>query len=231
MTNLRELHLGNNLLTGTIPDSLSSLDLEVLRVQDNYLTGQVLGLIDSWPNMKHFDIERTLITGTIPESIGTLGRLEKLFLGPHLNGTLPASFSDLTSLVELKLTGITLSGSIPSDFGRLTSLGRFFYLFLSMSIPNACVVLTNIHAFPLACAERFMFDRTKLEGPIPTSLGELTAMTDLMIINSRMTGTIPTELGLLSRLTTLSLVSISCPRNVPLYSLVHNTTALRIFTF
>ena len=62
-----------------------------------------------------------------------------------------------------------------------------------------------------------MFDETGLEGPILTSLGELSALSELVIVGSDMTGTIPTELGMLSRLTRLVLVRILSQLNVGVF--------------
>ena len=126
MSSLRELHLSRNHLTGTIPSSIKSLDLRVLRVQDNDLTGQALEYLDSWPNLERLNIERTWITGTIPESIGTLTNFNTLILGPYISGTIPNSFTKLTNLIDLKMSGdngSSLGGTIPSNFGDLSKLG------------------------------------------------------------------------------------------------------------
>ena len=157
MSNLRELHLPNNLLTGTIPETLSSLDLRVLNVQNNDLAGQILGYLGSWHNLSYLNIEKTLVTGTIPESIGTLKRLERLYLGQHLNGTLPVSFADLTNMVEFRISGNNLSGSIPSDFGQLSRLGTLSCLFLypeSVCFRVLFSPLYHYHAQRASCLTR-----------------------------------------------------------------------------
>lgn len=126
MTKLRELHMGRNQLTGSIPSTIKALDLRVLRLQHNDLTGQALEYLASWPNMERLNFDRTWITGTIPESIGKLSNFHTLFLGPYISGTIPNSLANLTNMKFLKMigdNGSTLGGTIPANFGDLTKLG------------------------------------------------------------------------------------------------------------
>ena len=127
ISSLRDLHLSRNYLTGSVPKSLTSLDMRVLRLQFNDLTGQLLEYIDSWPNLQVLNIEGAKITGTIPETIGKLTNLERLLLGPYLNGTIPDGLLEMTNLKDIRLMGLGFGGTFPSQIGRLSKLGKIVF--------------------------------------------------------------------------------------------------------
>ena len=208
LSNLRQLELAANALTGALPNSISSLDLTVLSVEDNrLLTGQVLEYIDSWPNMEYLHIVRTSITGTLPESIGALTNLRGLFVGPNINGTIPNSFANLTSLDDCSLTGPGLKGTIPSNIRQLTNLGRLSYFSFSSPLNVELICSYRYRGYISSCTEYFYVANTGLQGTIPPTAGELPLLSELIIDATEITGTIPSELGNLSRLTRLHLVS------------------------
>ena len=97
--------------------------------------------------------------GSPCNGLGVLTRLE-LWSGP-LNGPLPSSMGDLTSLTVLYLAANQLSGTIPSSMGSLTSLS----------------VLG--------------LDHNQLSGTIPSSMGSLTSVSALALINSGLCGADP----------------------------------------
>lgn len=88
MTNLRELSMKQNSLTGTIPTFLGGLtDLQVL------------------------DLDFNKLNGTIPEAIGNLIQIDTLMLNRNfLTGTMPTTFFGLNDLDVLLLDGNEITG-------------------------------------------------------------------------------------------------------------------------
>jgi len=119
--------------------------------------------------------------------------------GNNLEGTLPASITNLSELEHLNLAQSQISGPIPSDIGNLSKLK---YLILAINplegtIPASIVDLTNLEVL-------LLFDNN-LTGPLPSSIGNLTNLTRLAIGQNNMSGPIPNSIGNLVNLTGLSL--------------------------
>jgi len=89
MTNLKELSMKQNKLTGTIPIFLGGLT-----------------------NLKVLDLDFNKLEGSIPSELGTLTEINTMMLNRnYLNGTLPDSFSSLEVVDILLLDGNNLIGS------------------------------------------------------------------------------------------------------------------------
>ena len=108
---------------------------------------------------------------------GTPSRLTALALpNNNLRGALPASFTDLTALTSLDLSGNAgLTGSIPAALGSLVAL-------TSLDLSDG-----------------------GWSGAIPAELGSLTSLTSLDLSGNALTGEAPAALGLLTALTSLDL--------------------------
>mgnify|MGYP006082674221 CR=1 FL=1 len=132
LQNLKHLALYNNLLSGSIPDSILSLTrLELLRLDRNRITGAVpSGILNpsKMPLLSYLDLAENAIEGHIPgENHGNnplgahLGsQLEQLYLFKNmLTGAIPANLWQLSALKELRLDQNMLSGglSIPTSTG------------------------------------------------------------------------------------------------------------------
>lgn len=115
-----------------------------------------------------------------------------------LQGSLPASFWNLTSLKYLNLGGNALSGTIPGNLGNLTQLE---YLDLSSngftgSFPTQVSNLTSLISVNL--------DQNSFSGSIPAGFGNLANLSGLVISNNSFTGSIPSNLGNASSLVYLN---------------------------
>ena len=93
------LWLGANQLTGSIPASLGSLtNLQDLRLHENQLTG-IPAALGSLTNLEILHLNRNQLTGSIPASLGSLTNLQALWLAENqLTGSIPASLGSLTNL-------------------------------------------------------------------------------------------------------------------------------------
>ena len=108
---------------------------------------------------------------------GTPSRLTALALPDNnLRGALPASFTDLTALTSLDLSGNAgLTGTIPAALGSLVAL-------TSLDLSDG-----------------------GWSGAIPAELGSLTSLASLDLSGNALTGEAPAALGLLTALTSLDL--------------------------
>ena len=123
MTNMEELWLWGNSLTGTVPNLSGMTSLDKLKLANNNLTGGVPQASTLPPNMTWLIIDRNPFGGTIP-NLSSLSRLRLLWLHSNqLTGSVPAGNNYPASLDDLNLRDNMLTGTIP-DLSRLDMLTR-----------------------------------------------------------------------------------------------------------
>ena len=125
LSNLQQLILSNNQLTGEIPEELGNLsNLNTLWLHNNQLTGEIPGELDNLSNLQQLSLDGNQLTGEIPEELGNLSNLNTLWLhNNQLTGEIPGELGNLSNLQQLYLDGnLGLSGSLPGSFTSLTSL-------------------------------------------------------------------------------------------------------------
>ena len=171
------LELGDNGVSGTIPDFLGRLtNLRRLSLPSNNLRAAIPATLGNLANLRELNLSSNELSGPIPSSLGGLENVITLSLsGNKLSGAIPSELGNLRNLSVLSLGDNALSGRIPEELGSLTNL-----TWLSLS-DNA------------------------LSGGIPASLGNLTGLTALFLHGNVLSGPVPAELGNLARLGALSL--------------------------
>ena len=123
MTNMRELWLWGNSLSGTVPNLSGMTSLDKLKLANNNLTGGIPQASTLPPNMTWLIIDRNPFRGTIP-NLSSLSRLRLLWLhSSRLTGTVPAGNNYPASLDDLNLRDNMLTGTIP-DLSNLDNLTR-----------------------------------------------------------------------------------------------------------
>jgi Leucine-rich repeat (LRR) protein len=203
--------LGSNGLSGSIPDLSALTNLEQLRLYANQLTGGIPSSLGSLPSLDRLDLYNNELTGSIPSALGDLTSLRYLSLRQNqLTGSIPASLGNLSSLLSLHLYENELSGSIPAALGGLSNLQQLDIGGNSLdgSIPSELGNLTNLQALGLY--------RNDLTGSIPSSLGNLTSLWGLSLHENELTGSIPSQLGALSGLQVFRLFGNQLTGVVPL---------------
>ena len=129
------------------------------------------------------------LNGSIPASLSNLSKLVSLnLLSNRLSGSIPASLSNLSNLKYLALNYNQLNGEIPVS---LRNLSKLEYLFLDFNqltgiVPASLSNLRNV--------KRLILSANHLSGTIPTSFGNLTNLQWLSLDNNQLTGTIPKKL-------------------------------------
>lgn len=232
---LKVLSMGENLLTGDIPESLNNLvHLKVLNLKTNQLTGNIpasIGLFldledlelstnkltgilpSNWANLKQLKIlylHRNQLTGQLPESLGELDNLEQLYLSTNmLSGTIPSSLGNLSKLKYLKLYENQLTGAIPAMLGNLTELLQLelFTNQLTGSIPESLGNLTKLERLPLY--------ENKLTGAIPATIANIPNLDIINLSFNNLSGAIPSFLGQMNTLRSLYLHNNSFSGRIP----------------
>ena len=143
------------------------------------------------------------------------GSISKINLSRnHLEGPIPEALAGLSNLIELDLNNNHLTGEIPREIGSFAKLKYLDLSFnqLSGEIPVELADLEGLMVLRLA-------GNSRLSGPIPPELGNLTFMDHLVLSSSaggtQLSGTIPAELGNLHRLTWLEIAGALVEGPIP----------------
>lgn len=173
MPRLRNLHVSDNHLNGTVPSSICNLvELLVFSVRNNEIHGE---LIDCWESLQSLwvlDASNNRLSGSIPISLGHLRSLGMLLLSNNnLDGEIPSSLQNCSALSSIDLGGNRLSGKIPSWIG--VNVSSIFILrlrsnLLEGEIPTKLCNLPNLHFLDLA--------HNNFSGVIPSCLDNLTGL-------------------------------------------------------
>ena len=204
LNRLRILVLDSNPLTGPIPDLSALTNLTSLALSNTQLTGPIPDL-SALTNLTRLSISTTNVSGPFPD-ISALTKLRVVYLGR--NQYTSGSISDLSPLTDLRVLGLRasqLTGSIP-DLTANTLLSevdlgenRF-----SGPVPDLNS-LTNLR--------RLSLDANQLTGSFP----DLSSNTDLLhldLASNQFSGVI-SDLSALTKLTGLNLSGNEFTGTVP----------------
>ncbi|KAB1211148.1 hypothetical protein CJ030_MR6G021662 [Morella rubra] len=129
------------------------------------LMGQLSGDIGSLTELETLSLTDCGLYGPIPGTIGSLQQLIFLDLNSNkFSGKIPNSIGNLSNLLYLDFTGNQLDGSIPVSVGTLPGLDM------------------------LLQAKHLRLDRNSLSSPLPTTLLNLTNVSELYLSNNLLTG-------------------------------------------
>ncbi len=124
---LTHLDLGNNELSGSIPDKIGNLTALVeLSLDENTITGSIPDTLGNLTNLELLEIHTSNVTGEIPAALGKLTNLQALSLSDNdLTGSLPAKLGDISTLSLLQVAKNKLTGALPSNLTNLTNMFLF----------------------------------------------------------------------------------------------------------
>ena len=205
------LDLQANGLSGTLPDSLGSLDsLRTLYLADNFITGGMPASIGELTSLRTLSLWSNALSGSIPASLGQLVHLRDLLLfDNNFSGPIPESVGGLIALDRLWLDFNTLEGPIPASLANLTQLTEFFLDAnkLSGQLPGALSGLRSVISLYAG--------HNRLDGPIPPDLGSLPALQNLSLAGNSHSGPVPTELAQVPNLVKLLLSGNQLTGGIP----------------
>ncbi|CAN4112365.1 unnamed protein product [Withania somnifera] len=161
--------------------------------------------------LESFNASNFALPGPIPEWFGLgLASLRILDLRScSINGSIPPTLGNLTSLVTLNLSNNDLIGQVPPSLGQLPRLST---LDLSRNklagvIPDTFVFLKNLTLLDMSS--------NFFNGAIPSEIGNFLQLKSLNLSDNSLFSSIPTQLGNLSNLVDLDLSSNSLSGVVP----------------
>nr|XP_027102711.1 probable LRR receptor-like serine/threonine-protein kinase At3g47570 [Coffea arabica] len=213
LSQLIVLELDENKFSGFIPGSLGNLQLlERILVSSNLLrsdsSNEELGFITSLTNCRNlralgFD-KMPLLNGKLPASIRNFSTsIERIYgYKSNIQGRIPKSIGNLSSLLLLSLYGNQLTGPIPTSVGRslppeVANLEVATTLVLSVNqfsgdIPSAIGKLGNLNYLSLA--------QNQFQGSMPESMGKMVSLQTLDLSHNNLSGLIPSSLEWLQSL-------------------------------
>ncbi|KAM0004482.1 putative leucine-rich repeat-containing, plant-type, leucine-rich repeat domain superfamily [Helianthus debilis subsp. tardiflorus] len=148
LCNLRHIDMGlNNFQNISLTSLLRSFldckspSLESLQLGENGISGPIPESIGNLSFLRSLYLSWNLISGPIPESIGNLSFLRSLYLSWNLiSGPIPYSVGGLSSLESFDVSYNHLTGTLPESLGQLSKLK---YLYLSHNLLTG--VVTDAH--------------------------------------------------------------------------------------
>ncbi|XP_058218944.1 probable LRR receptor-like serine/threonine-protein kinase At1g56140 isoform X2 [Rhododendron vialii] len=164
-------------VVGGIPDELWSLtNLSNLNLAQNYLTGPLSSSIANLTQMQYMSLGINSLSGEVPKELGNLRTLIVLsFSSNNFSGPLPSELGKLTKLQQLYFDSSGVSGPIPPTYAALQNLQTVWGSDneLTGSIPEFIGNWSQL--------SELRFQGNSFEGPIPPSFSKLTKLTSLMI--------------------------------------------------
>jgi Leucine-rich repeat (LRR) protein len=171
LSRLKSLYLDNNLLSGSITDSLmcSWPILEELDISGNVLTGELPSDIFNHLNNEQLqlvDLHSNMLAGSLPTVVENNDKLQFLALQENqLEGSIPEGLANLKVLKHLDLSINSFEGYLPASLSFMTNLEYIFLgqnSFDNNTIPFSIIQLTNLRELSMK--------KSNLGGTIPDSL-------------------------------------------------------------
>ncbi|KAL2512284.1 putative LRR receptor-like serine/threonine-protein kinase [Abeliophyllum distichum] len=196
VSNLIELDIGGNELTGKIPDTLGQLTkVQRLRLNDNKLQGSIHVNFCHLVNMYHLDLGNNHLSRQLPTCLENLTSLRELNLSYNsLTFTIPSTMWTNKEIQIMDLSNNLFNGSLAPESGSVKGM-RELYLSrnqFSGEIPSTIGKLQSL--------ENLTLSNNRLHGPIPESLGDLISLQYLDLAKNNLYGEIPRSLKKLKEL-------------------------------
>lgn len=192
LSNLSVLFLGENWLTGGLPQSL--FNVSSLQILGSELTG-IGGVLppnigDALPNLQWLYMDSSMFHGHIPASLGNASRLVVLnFASNNFNGQVPNSLGKLQTYVILIFRGTWLR--------RVTQkVGNFCLDWETVLFHKCCMIISYWEAYwsqdavCRATLKLYIWEMTVYPEKFPKALGDLIGLIALDLGANNLTGNI-----------------------------------------
>ncbi|KAJ0794881.1 putative leucine-rich repeat domain superfamily [Helianthus annuus] len=227
----RDLNLGNNHLSGVIPECWEKWpNLVLLNLENNNLSGEIPRTLSSVSSLQLLSMYGNIIKGSLPSSLMTLSNLKILQLGRNklisdlsrnnLSGNIPRCFNNF-SVLSGKETNSDAQFSFYVGFASFVAIvGDSFVtkgreetyssilplvMLLDLSSNNLVGHIPN-KLTSLFKLKSLNLSRNQLSGSIPEKIGDMKELISLDLSVNRLSGDLPISL---SRLNFLSSFNVS----------------------
>ncbi|XP_020417683.1 receptor kinase-like protein Xa21 isoform X2 [Prunus persica] len=230
LTQLREIYLGVNNLTGIIPNEMGDLqNLELLSIEQNNLNGLIPSSIFNISKLRALSLTLNKLSGSLPANIGLgVPNLQLLYIGAtDVSGVIP-NLSNASKLTRISMSYNSFTGFIPRTLCALINLQWLGLYMNNLTIDTStlsCLAnLQNLKALDLgnnplnvrlddsfrnfsltSSLQYIALPNCIMRGNIPIGLGNLSSLISLDLENNQLSGSIPTSLGRLGNLQGMNL--------------------------
>ncbi|KAL6845842.1 hypothetical protein ACP4OV_024417 [Aristida adscensionis] len=187
---LERVYLFSNSLSGELARSVTATNLIDLDLSTNQLTGEIPEGFGNLKKLTWMFLYKNQFTGMIPASIGLLPQLSDIRIGTNrLSGELPPELGKHSPLSNLEVDNNNLSGPLRDTLcanGKLRDIVAFNNNF-SGALPanlGGCVLIDNL-----------MLQNNRFSGNFPTAIWLFPKLTTVQIQNNYFTGTLPTNIS------------------------------------
>ncbi|KAB2601362.1 LRR receptor-like serine/threonine-protein kinase [Pyrus ussuriensis x Pyrus communis] len=197
---IKQVNLGQNDLSGSIPREWNSTKLEFLVVSVNNLSGPIPSYLGSMTTLQALGLESNLFSGTVPPELGNLVNMEILYLrANNLTGELPLALTNMTKLRVLEIGSNYFTGRIPDYFQSWKDLQALEMEASGFEgpLPSSLSALNNLTDLRIS-------DLSGESSAFP-NLSNMTGMNKLMLRSCNITGEIPEYISTMTSLTVLDL--------------------------
>ncbi|KAM3394416.1 hypothetical protein P3S68_003418 [Capsicum galapagoense] len=181
------LELANNKLPGLIPNSLGYLThLQILNLVANNLTSEsllsFLTSLTNCRNLTYLDISFNPLNDMLLASTGNLSPSLRTFFAMccKIQGRIPDEVGNVSSLLDLRLSGNNLVGSIPATIGNLRKLQLFHLTNNKLTGFIGDHICKLQHLGNITSLREIHLGSNKLSSNTPPSLGNLQ---DLVVLD------------------------------------------------
>ncbi|MFS7950994.1 putative transferase [Helianthus anomalus] len=221
VTSMIVLNLGNNNLSGDIPECWEKwVWLEFLNLENNSLSGEIPRTLGSLRNLHHLNMHGNKISGRLHSSLINLTELDVLQLGRNeLNGSIPTWIgTKLTLLRILNLRSNRFDGNIPHELCHSIHIQilDLAHNNISGNIPRCFNNFSILSGIESKSGDDFAYigtltevsiasDTLVMKGREDTYSSILPLMMLIDLSSNNLTGYIPSEVMSLLELTSLNL--------------------------
>ncbi|KAL7253644.1 hypothetical protein ACSBR1_008061 [Camellia fascicularis] len=243
--NVGLIDLSKNSFSGSIYHMLcGTMDepntiLRFLNLGDNFLSGRIPDCWKNWPSLVSIKLENNNLRGAIPQSMGNLNFLQSLHLRNNkLSGELPQSLQQCKKLLIIDLSENEFIGNIPTWLGNSFSeliVPNVRSNKFQGDIPHELCCLSSLQILDLAhnnisgpvprCFNNFSAmakkqnssgDISYIEGRIPEHIGDMGLLESLDFSLNQLWGEIPLSMSSLTFLSHLNLSYNNLIGQIPL---------------
>ena len=206
-SNLTQIDLSQNKLSGPIDSIGKLLKLQVLILSSNHFSGNIPEALSNIPTLSRFAANQNNFEGEIPS--GITRNLRTLDLSYNkLSGFIHSDMLSHSNLQTIDLSYNLLKGPIPSNISSTLVRLRLGSNLLNGTIPSATFgSLNNLMYLEL--------ENNTLFGSVPPDLGSCKSLALLSLSGNRLSGRLPGKLGDLGQLQVMKLQSNNLVGEIP----------------